>query len=342
MLGDKRTEHTLLEDLGWSTINRKLFNTGIKSVDPRITHACDHECPHCWANLYGKHMSLNMFDKVLKLGKLSGIEIIQFTGGEPTLNRGMIHMAQAAKSNNFKIILRTHGRNLYKPFDDSSIETWAEKCVELFDEIVVSIDGTPQINFLMRPVINYQKLSRHGRSDKDRIASRQFEETVLGYQALSSAAQLRTNITLKINTVITALNMHDMEDFGQLLSNKVIKDGLRIDWWEFTQVFPSPENNKEEQSTYVVDNGQFLKAVALASNYSQNISKQAKPITSARCLIVDENGRTYMGGQENLELGSLKEDNINTICSKISSYERMTSLSSQRAEKYLVYNAIKN
>src|SRR5690606_8738072 len=135
----------LSDQLGWEVV-RKVGDGGLNTIDPRITHQCDHACSHCWANLQGGHMPVEVFAQMLDLAKEAGITSIQFTGGEPTLNKHMIEMAEMAKDQGFDIILRSHGRHMTKP---SPVEgkTWAEACADVFDEIVISIDGTAEANF---------------------------------------------------------------------------------------------------------------------------------------------------------------------------------------------------
>ena len=73
-LSVEKIRQTLTQDFGWVSARKINEQDGIKSIDPRITHACDHVCPHCWANVYGKNMTVETFSEMLDLAKQAGIE----------------------------------------------------------------------------------------------------------------------------------------------------------------------------------------------------------------------------------------------------------------------------
>lgn len=339
-LGAEELKAGLVEELGWSISFSAGDHKGVKSIDPRITHACDHECPHCWANIYGKHMTMEVFERTLDLAELSNIDTVQFTGGEPTLNHDMIAMAKRAKERGFNLILRSHGRMMPRVYDTETGQTWAQAVAASFDEIIVSIDGMAAENFQMRPVKRNQKLVlKVGQvlyaKTMNEVANTQFEETMAGYTALSRAVGNDPLKIIKINTVVAKANAHGMGEFGRYLSQAVEDGALRVDCWDLTQVFPSPESDATEQEAYVISDIDFFRAILEATFTSPNIRKRAKSQTSSRCLIIDESGRTYFGGEENLELGNVKEPDIDTISQKINLYDAQKDLSAQRAEKYL-------
>ena len=246
-------------------------------------------------------------------------------------------MAKIAKERGFKLILRSHGRRMPLVADKETGETWAEISAKYFDEIIISIDGSAEANFKMRPVINLQKSVQKNNLIASDVANKQFDETISGYEALTKAIKNRTDIELKINTVIAKDNLDDMEKFASLLSDKVADKTFRIDQWDITQVFASPETSKEEQDKYMITEEDFFRAVMEASLNSKNIPKRAKAQTSDRCLITDQNGRTYIGGKDNLELGTLSHATSKFIKEKISNYNEDKNLSFQRRKQYLLY-----
>lgn len=128
-----------------------------------------------------------------------------------------------------------------------------------------------------------------------------------------------------------------MGAFGAFLAEKTDDKSFRIDQWDITQVFASPETTEAEQDKYLVTEKDFFAAVVEASLTSPNIPKRAKANTSDRCLIMDQNGRTYIGGQNNLELGHLNSDNISNIATAIHEYNEDKKLSLQRKKQYLAY-----
>ena len=352
----EQLKSALSDQLGWQLVNKTAAEraSGLKTMDPRVTQQCDHACSHCWATLKGGHMSTETFASVLNLAKEAGIESIQFTGGEPTLNKHLIEMAEMAKEQGFNIVLRSHGRHMNKP---SPVEgkNWAEATADVFDEIIVSIDGTADANFAMRPVAVKEKgitrlnVLSDRESARAEVAQEQFAETMAGYEALSQAVGNRDDVTLKINTVVGRDNVHDMPDFGKYLSGKVQDGSIRLDEWDMTQVVPAANDTPQDQAAYAISNGEFWKAVTSTALVSENVPKRAKPVTSPRCLIVEKSGRVYVGGDTDIELGSISpegldakgaagvDDAIKGIAKAIRNYDGDTHISDQRESGYLRY-----
>jgi MoaA/NifB/PqqE/SkfB family radical SAM enzyme len=143
---------------GWAVVQKESGAAGegalsLKSVDVHVTHACDHDCDHCFAFSSGPHLSVELFDKAQQLAKALGIRTFQFCGGEPTLNPRMLAMAEMAKAQGFQIILRTHGRLLSQLVPGRDKRTWAQEIARIFDEddeVTVSVDGLAWENFLIR------------------------------------------------------------------------------------------------------------------------------------------------------------------------------------------------
>jgi hypothetical protein len=54
-------------------------------------------------------------------------------------------------------------------------------------------------------------------------------------------------------------------------------------------------------------------------------------------MVVDESGRTYIGGETNTELGNAKVQKINFIGKDIKSYSQREDLNQQRTYKYLEF-----
>ncbi len=344
-LNVEEIKDTLSRVFGWTLVQRDHKHSGLKSADPRITHACDHECPHCWANLYGKHMTVETFEHVLDLAQENGLTEIQFTGGEPTLNKQLIKMAEMARNRGFQTILRTHGRHMTREFDKKTGKTWAQAVAENFDEIIVSIDGTAEANFKMRPVIVYNKRVAKQMGEEryaeylTETAHKQFDETIEGYRALSRAVGARNDVSLKINTVAARANLDNLPTFATYLAKGVSNGEFRIDLWDIAQVFPSPENTPEEQAEYTISVQELFRTMMSVTMFSMNISKRVKPVTDGRCLIIDESGRVYVGGEENTELGTLDGTNAMHISAHIDGYMNQYLLTEQRTSSYLRYDA---
>jgi uncharacterized radical SAM superfamily Fe-S cluster-containing enzyme len=79
-----------------------------------ITQQCNLNCPTCYASSgRGKHKSLNEIEKMLDFFQKSEnnqAEILQISGGEPTLHPNILKIIEIAKSKNFRyVLLNTNG-----------------------------------------------------------------------------------------------------------------------------------------------------------------------------------------------------------------------------------------
>lgn len=111
-----------------------------------ITKRCNQRCRFCSREvLFGRDMTINEFKDILAQMKKSGIEMIFFTGGEPTLNKNILEMIKLTKSQNIIPRMITNGirlsnMNFAKKIKDAGIEnitisihTTRKETIEKFD-----------------------------------------------------------------------------------------------------------------------------------------------------------------------------------------------------------------
>lgn len=104
-----------------------------------ITNACNLQCPTCFASSEGHDfLSSNevnfMLDKFIE--QEGHPEVIQFSGGEPTIHPKILDIISLAKSKNFKyVMLNTNGIRISKEID------FVEKLSQLKPVIYLQFDG---------------------------------------------------------------------------------------------------------------------------------------------------------------------------------------------------------
>lgn len=99
-----------------------------------ITSACNLDCQRCLIDRNSKiDLSVDKIKEVINAAKLSGIEAIRITGGEPLLRKDIFDILGYIKSRGFYVILNTNGTLLI----NRSIKK-LERCV---DNILVSVQG---------------------------------------------------------------------------------------------------------------------------------------------------------------------------------------------------------
>ena len=93
-----------------------------------VNSACDMDCPLCFANAgAGYNLTLEEVEAILDgfVETEGDPELVQFSGGEPSIHPQIIEMMQAAKDRNIRnVMLNTNGRRIAN--DDAFVEQLAE------------------------------------------------------------------------------------------------------------------------------------------------------------------------------------------------------------------------
>lgn len=127
----------------------------LQSVHLNMHKDCNLECIYCYAeervkegNPLTKHEYFHLIDELTSIAPNLSIE---FTGGEPLLNKHTVEIAEYAKSKGHITRLLTNAT----PINPKN----AERISKAFDQVRISIDGNEQVNDYLRGEGTHQQIS---------------------------------------------------------------------------------------------------------------------------------------------------------------------------------------
>lgn len=175
----------------------------------RVTENCNASCFMCGFGKSKKqlYVSSESVKNIAIQAKKAGIKIVRFTGGEPLLHNNLIDYIKLFKSSGIKTSIITNGY-LLPTYLDSLIKA------EL-DQVILSIDGS------------YSALH-----DKLRSLPGAFKNATDSIQKIK---YLKSNIIVRVNTVVSHYNYNDLENILDLLT------ALKVDQWSIIPI-KSQEN----------------------------------------------------------------------------------------------------
>jgi len=171
-----------------------------KRIDLNLGYSCNQNCKFCYyqKSKYHANVDLNTDDakKLLRFYKKINMETVEFTGGEPTVRKDLIELANYAKNLRFRSIsIITNGFLL-------ADGNYLRKLIEAgIDDFLFSIHGpTPEIHDYLTSL------------------SGSFDKTL---QAIKLA--LNFNVKVRTNTTVTGTNYKYLDTLVGLLINLKIK-----------------------------------------------------------------------------------------------------------------------
>lgn len=262
-------------------------------IDWFVTRICDQAafCRFCYApwNFFPSDVdtprALEICDRLKELG----VNTVTLCGGEPFMYPGLEAVVRRLHSHGIKVVLYTSGTS-----DLHDVRTF----VPLVDFLSLAVDAvTPAIVEKMR-----------GRSQSEKTAS-----------ILAMLKEQSSRPRIKIGTVVTMRNVHDLPAIGDHLAALGIVDVWRL--YEF-----SPYGiGKHNERRYLLGPGAFAAAVALEK--ARNVSRERPLLISERdraenadyCMIMDSRGSFYRYAERYIPLGVTVDDPAHAI---IAGYDR--------------------
>lgn len=238
----------------------------IPSVDWWITSRCNLACDFCYGPEPGGDPT-GLRGTILAALKDSSASAVTFCGGEPLLVRKVDEYAGLLASAGKRTVLNTNGALLARRVAQGF-------GLAHFDVVGLSVDGsTPDVHRAMRGP----------RADLD--------EAISAAELVSRQPGTR----LKIGTVVSAVNQHDLPDLARLIER------LQPDVWRLYQYSSRGWQNIGQQRHHLPE-GAFLRLAEQAGDLVAPIPVAfSTESQTAGCLIVDPAGTVLRPGESDYE-----------------------------------------
>ncbi|MGN0457296.1 MAG: radical SAM protein [Acutalibacteraceae bacterium] len=268
-----------------------------KSVCWDITSKCNEQCLFCYRDTDSEEASLEKNKKILKNLISIGVGKISFVGGEPLLYKHLFELINYGRSldNRIQYSLTTNAV-LLATFDgqnDFKINTkLLEKIVCSFDWITFSMDApTDQLQTEM------------GRN------SHHISRVINLLEYISS---LNCDIRIKINTVVSKVNINSLHEMIPLLET------YRINRWKLFKFLPSRGEALVNKDMFEISTQSYQKCInELIQKSHLNITYNNDVDFQKTYITINSKGylSVYDGSKYNLLIDMSTQD-----CSKVFDY----------------------
>lgn len=255
-----------------SVLADRKINNRILSVCFEPTNRCLGMCPYCLIEYREKDQSTATLVNNLQLLLNRGVLRFGFGGGEPLLRKDIYQLGQFVKLKGAGALLRTSG--MY--------EIDIQKCQQSFNWVDISIDSiNPKIFRKCRPGIPLDIVQNNIRS------------------------LCRNNLNVRINILITRINMGSINDVLIWLSQVGVKKV------RFQSLVPRGRAIKN-WSTLSIDKqlSEFIiqKSIKFAHSYNIDAERQ-NSVSSVTLCIVKPTGDLYIGYPDGIKnIGKIDDD----------------------------------
>lgn len=261
-------------------------------VNLHVTSVCNLHCTYCFGQFPGVSRPPPKVDwrRILEALAVSRVQRVNFSGGEPTLFPELVPLLKHARGLGLSTSIVTNGKKL------------TDEVISLCDAVALSIDSDSE-------AVNAQlgRLTRGERSSYLRV------------MRLLAARVRKAQKVLKVNTVVTSINVHqDLKSLYRSLQPEKVK------LLQFRRVVGENEDRAAELEVSRRDFDAFVERHAALRRENIWVQEESEATIGTTYVMVNPEGRLFQHAADNTHVLSrpLAEVGLEEAMRDVGGYDR--------------------